>query len=83
MGRIARSASRIAASAALMGLAVWLVLSWTTGATSTATFVGRAVQVGAPITVGVAVFLALCRLFRVSELDEFLAAFKKSAPKAT
>lgn len=83
MGQIARSASKIAASAALMGLAVWLVLSWTAGATSAATLVGRAVQVGAPIVAGVAVFLALCRLFRVSELDEFLAAFKKPAPKAT
>lgn len=80
MGRIARSASKIAASAALMGLAVWLVLKLTTGATSAVTLVGRAVQVGVPIIAGAAVFLALCRLFRVSELDEFLTAFKKPAP---
>ena len=83
MGRIARSASKIAASAALMGLAVSVVLRWTTAATSSATLAGRAIEVGLPLIVGVAVFLALCRMFRVSELDEFLAALKKPAPKAT
>jgi putative peptidoglycan lipid II flippase len=73
--QVARAASRIGVSAALMGLAVWSVLRWTTTITSSAAISGRLVQVAGPIAVGVIVYFALCRLFRVTEVGEFLAGF--------
>ena len=75
LAQVARAASRIGVSAALMGLAVWSVLRWTTTVTSSAVLTGRLVQVAAPVAVGVIVYFALCRLFRVTELGEFLAGF--------
>jgi len=78
LAQVARAASGIGISAALMGLAVWSVLRWTTTVTSSAAISGRLVQVAAPIAVGVIVYFALCRLFRVTELGEFLAGFPGS-----
>jgi len=75
LARVAGAASRIGASATLMGLAVWSVLRWTMTTTSSATIAGRLIQVAAPIAVGVFVYLILCRLLRVTELGEFLAGF--------
>jgi putative peptidoglycan lipid II flippase len=82
LAQVARAASRIGVSAALMGLAVWSVLRWTMTITSSAALTGRLVQVAAPIAVGVIVYFALCRLFRVTELGEFLAGFGTSKPPA-
>ena len=70
--KVAQAASRIAMAAALMGIAVWAVLRWTAVITSAATFPGRLVQVAAPLAVGIVVYILICRLFRVSELAEFL-----------
>jgi putative peptidoglycan lipid II flippase len=72
---VARGASSIGLSAALMGLAVWSVLRWTMTMTSSATIPGRLIQVAVPIAVGMVVYLILCRLLRVTELGEFLAGF--------
>ena len=80
LAQVAGAASRIGASAALMGLSVWSVLRWTTVITSSATIAGRAIQVGAPMAIGVIVYLVLCRLFRVTELGEFLAGFMRAKP---
>ena len=78
LAHVARAASRIGVSAALMGLAVWCVLRLTAAATPSATYGGRALQVGAPLAVGVIVYVALCSLLRVAELKEFLAGFGKT-----
>ncbi|MCK5557971.1 MAG: polysaccharide biosynthesis C-terminal domain-containing protein, partial [Candidatus Hydrogenedentes bacterium] len=83
LAQVAGAASRIGASAALMGLSVWSVLRWTTVITSSATIAGRAIQVGAPMAIGVIVYLVLCRLFRVTELGEFLAGFMRADQPAS
>jgi putative peptidoglycan lipid II flippase len=82
MTQIAHSVAKVTVAAALMGLAVWSVLRWTAEVTSSASFIGRTIQVAAPMLVGLMLFLGLARLLRVPELNEFLAALRRGAPPA-
>jgi len=82
MTYIGQSVTKVAVAASVMGLAVWTVLRWTAEVTSSASFVGRTIQVAAPLFVGLVVFLALARLLRAPELKEFLTALRRGGRSA-
>jgi len=80
MQQLVRAVSRIGVSTAIMGVCAWIVLRTMLSVTSSSRISGQIVQVGVPLVVGLGVYLACCRLFRIQEIEEFLSGFLKRYP---
>jgi putative peptidoglycan lipid II flippase len=66
---IVRSAVKIGFASLLMGAGVWGVSQITNEITSATSLIGQILQVGVPVTAGVALYLGLATLFKVEELE--------------
>ncbi|WP_373047260.1 murein biosynthesis integral membrane protein MurJ [Vulgatibacter sp.] len=68
---------RVLAAAVPCGLAAYVVNEQLAQRLGTETLLARILEVGLAVAAGGLVYLALCRLFRVAELDEVLAFVKR------
>lgn len=68
---------RSGAAALLMGAAAWLTSTQLDTMLGHESTLARAVVALVPIAVGVLVYIGLCALFRVEELDSFVRAFRR------
>ena len=67
--RLARSGTRIALAAALMGVVVWMSARLLREVLDPQAITGQILAVGIPVALGVAAYLGACILFRVEELE--------------
>ena len=72
--RIWRTIGKVVPAAALTAGAAWLVATGAGHVVDTATVVGRVVQVGSAIAVGLGVYLAATLMLHIEEVDEVKGA---------
>jgi putative peptidoglycan lipid II flippase len=74
---------RVAVAAAGCGASAWFVDARVEAALGHATFVARALDVGAAVVAGGAAYFVLCKLLGVKELAEILARARRRKPSGT